>query len=71
MRNRLGILIAVLVAGFVLASAMPSAYGLEGCRERIAKAERRLDRAIRRHGVNSPQAERRRNQLEAVRASCR
>lgn len=72
MKNRLGVLSAILAAGFVLTSVMPStAYAYEGCHQRIVRAERRLDRAIRRHGPNSPQAQRRREQLEAVRAHCR
>ncbi len=41
------------------------------CEQRIHRAEVNLERAIRRHGPNSPQAERRRRQLEAVRARCR
>lgn len=72
MKNRFRVLSLILAAGFVITSAMPStAYAYQGCRQRIVRAERRLDRAIRRHGPNSPQAQRRREQLEAVRASCR
>jgi hypothetical protein len=40
------------------------------CERRIQKAEVNLNRAIARHGVNSRQAERRREQLARVRAEC-
>jgi hypothetical protein len=40
------------------------------CERRIQKAEANLNRAIVRYGVNSRQAERRREQLARVRAEC-
>jgi hypothetical protein len=40
------------------------------CERRIQRAEANLNRAIVRHGVNSRQAERRREQLARVRAEC-
>lgn len=40
------------------------------CERRIARAEANLDRAIRRHGVNSRQAARRREELARVRSEC-
>jgi hypothetical protein len=40
------------------------------CEQRIHRAERNLERAIQRHGLHSVEAERRRDQLERVRARC-
>lgn len=40
------------------------------CRGDIRKAEANLDKAIRKHGEHSPQAEERRRQLEEVRRRC-
>jgi hypothetical protein len=40
------------------------------CERRIQKAEAALNRAIARHGINSRQAERRREELARVRAQC-
>jgi hypothetical protein len=40
------------------------------CRNDIRKAEANLDKAIRKHGEHSPQAEERRRQLEEVRRRC-
>jgi hypothetical protein len=40
------------------------------CERRIQKAEAALNRAITRHGINSRQAERRREELARVRAQC-
>jgi hypothetical protein len=41
------------------------------CERRIRQAEANLQRAIARHGENSRQAERRRRELEEIRARCR
>ena len=40
------------------------------CERRIQRAEANLNRAIARHGINSRQVERRREQLARVRAEC-
>jgi len=40
------------------------------CRHDIQKAEQNLDKAIRKHGEHSRQAEERRHQLEEVRSRC-
>ncbi len=42
----------------------------ERCERRIHQAEHNLHQAIRRHGENSPQAHKRREQLEEVRREC-
>lgn len=61
--------VLIVLAGMLLGSAKPLlAYAT--CEQRIHKAEMNLERAIRRHGLHSPQAERRRDQLERVRARC-
>jgi len=62
--------VVLALSGFLLlGSAQPmQAYD---CEARIRKAERNLERAIRRHGIHSIEAERRRDQLERARARCR
>jgi hypothetical protein len=40
------------------------------CRQRIRKAEAQLDSAVRKHGRNSRQAEKRRRELDRVRDQC-
>lgn len=61
---------AMALAGFLLVGSVAPASAYTNCEQRIHKAERNLDRAIARHGVHSEQAERRRDQLERVRARC-
>jgi len=63
-------LFAILLSGFLLMGSVAPAHGFDRCEARIRKAERNLERAIRRHGVHSIQAERRRDQLERVRERC-
>ena len=40
------------------------------CAQRIRKAEAQLDNAVRKHGRNSRQAEKRRQELDRVRDQC-
>ena len=40
------------------------------CEQRIHKAEENLRKAVDRHGEQSPQAEKRRHELEEARRSC-
>ena len=61
---------AMALAGFLLVGSVAPASAYANCEQRIRKAERNLDRAIQRHGLHSIQAERRRDQLERVRARC-
>lgn len=42
----------------------------DACRRQVQKAEQNLDKAIRKHGERSHQAEKRRQQLEEVRNRC-
>lgn len=60
----------VAVAGFLLIGSVAPVSAYANCEQRIRKAERNLDRAIARYGLHSIQAERRRDQLERVRARC-
>jgi len=56
------------VGGLLLAgSALPARAD---CPKDIHKAEANLDKAIRKHGEHSPQAEQRRRELEEVRRRC-
>lgn len=65
--------IAVVLAGFVLAGGSVPAWASEHdkCEHRIHKAEQNLDKAVRRHGEHSRQAEERREELRRVRHDCR
>lgn len=72
--QRLRLLALMIALSFVAGIASP-AKALdrddEHCHRRVEKAERNLQRAIARHGEHSPQAERRRHELEEVREHCR
>ena len=68
-------LIATFVVSVFLAGAVP-ARGLDRdrddrrCEKQIRKAETNLQKAIRKHGERSRQAEARRHQLEEARERC-
>lgn len=59
------------LTGFLLLGSAKPLQAYDRCEQRIHRAERNLERAIRRHGLHSIQAERRRDELERVRARCR
>lgn len=64
-----GVLGVSLMAG----AAMPAfAYRDrdDDCQKNVAKAERNLDKAVRKHGERSRQAEQQRRKLEEVRERC-
>jgi hypothetical protein len=61
---------AILGALLILASAEPM-QAFATCQQKVYKAQKKLERAIRRYGVHSPQAARRRDQLETAYARCR
>jgi len=60
-------LLGVLLLGVVPAQADRN----DKCAQRIRKAEANLDSAVRKHGRNSKQAEKRRQELDRVREQCR
>jgi hypothetical protein len=60
-------LLGALLLGVVPAQARDRD---DKCAQRIRKAEAQLDNAVRRHGRNSRQAEKRRRELERVRDQC-
>lgn len=69
--GRSAIAAAVLSVLLLFAAVPPShADDREVCRQRIEKAEVRLDEAIRKHGENSHQANDRRRDLTAERERC-
>ena len=73
MNKKSGVLAAILAAIFLFGSAMPvRAYDRDDkCERRVHKAEANLQKAIRRHGEHSRQAEQRRHELEETREQCR
>jgi len=62
---------AMLGASLLVGMATP-AHGDrdDKCRRDIQKAEENLEKAVRKHGEHSRQAEQRRHQLEEVRERC-
>ena len=72
-KNRAGqtILGAILGAALLAGSAVPAhAERDESCERDVHRAQQNLDKAIRKHGEHSRQAEDRRRQLEEVRERC-
>jgi len=67
--SRIGVL-TIFLSGFLLIGSVAPVQAYDKCEHRIRKAELKLERAIRRHGVHSIQAERQREQLERVRERC-
>lgn len=64
-------LCAMLGASFLAGTAAPARADRDDkCRNDIRKAEENLDKAVRKHGEHSKQAEDRRRQLEEVRRRC-
>jgi hypothetical protein len=62
---------AVLSASLLAGTAIPAhADQDDRCRRDIHKAQQNLDKAIRKHGEHSRQAEDRRRQLEELRERC-
>jgi hypothetical protein len=63
---------AFVVALFITGAVPTQARERDGrrCEQRIHKAERNLQNAIRKHGERSRQAEQRRRELEEVREHC-
>lgn len=70
MRKILKRAVSPAFAGLLLIGSVMPIHAYATCEQRIHRAERNLERAIERHGLHSIQAERRRDQLERVRARC-
>jgi len=67
--SRTAVFATLLGASLLGTSANAQVYG--GCRQRIRRAEIRLQQAINRHGWNSRQARQRRRDLARERQRCR
>ena len=64
---------AFIALGFMAGTIPARAYDRDDdrkCERRIHKAEENLERAVRRHGEHSRQAEARRHELEEARERC-
>lgn len=73
LRRLLGktLLCAMLGASLLAAVATPArADRDDACRRQVRKAEENLEKAVRKHGEHSRQAEQRRHQLEETRERC-
>lgn len=62
--------LTMALAGFLFIGSANPVHAYATCDQKIHKAQRNLERAIQRYGLHSAQAERRRDQLERVRARC-
>ncbi|HEY6968223.1 MAG TPA: hypothetical protein VJA94_03390 [Candidatus Angelobacter sp.] len=60
----------LLLSGFLMIGSTTPTYAYARCGTKIHKAERNLEKAIRKHGANSVQAQRQREHLERVRQTC-
>ena len=66
------IMISLVLSGWLLGGVVPlQADRRSECAKRIHKAERNLDKEVRKHGESSRQAEKRRRDLERAREQCR
>ena len=72
MRKKHAVLAAALGGFFLLSSAVPTRAmdRDDKCHRRIEKAEANLQKAVRKHGEHSRQAEQRRHELEEIRERC-
>jgi hypothetical protein len=72
MTKKSGVIAAILVAFFLVGSAVPSRAldRDDKCERQVQKAEANLQKAIRRHGEHSEQAEQKRHQLQEARERC-
>jgi septal ring factor EnvC (AmiA/AmiB activator) len=64
------ILLATLGTSLLAGTAQTARADDDKCRREIHKAEEKLEKAIRKHGERSPQAERSRRELEEARERC-
>lgn len=70
--SRIRLLIAALVVfGFAAGTVPAGARDRDDrCEKQVRKAEQDLDKAVRKHGEHSRQAEQKRHQLEEARERC-
>lgn len=73
MSLRLHLRTGILICALIMVPLIPTGTALarRNCRERIHQEEERLDRAVRRHGEHSRQAEKERHKLDRLREECR
>ena len=64
-------MLSAMLGVSLLAGVATPARGDDKCSRDIHKAEENLEKAVRKHGEHSRQAEQRRQELEAVRERCR
>ena len=65
------LLATATLGGFLLIGGVRALHARDRCERRIRNDEISLNKAVRRHGENSRQAERWRNQLRIDRDACR
>jgi hypothetical protein len=68
-------LAATLLGAFMCAGSTVPSYAREHngnnkCEQRVRKAEENLDKAVKKHGEHSRQAEQQRRKVEEARAKC-
>ncbi|HET9401704.1 MAG TPA: hypothetical protein VFO34_12215 [Candidatus Acidoferrales bacterium] len=65
------LLATATLGGFLLIGGVPALHAANRCERRVRNDEISLNKAVRRHGENSRQADRWRNQLRIDRDTCR
>jgi hypothetical protein len=72
MRKKFGITTMLLTLGLLMGMYKPALAvdRDDRCERQVRKAELNLEKAVRRHGEHSRQAEQRRHQLEEARERC-
>lgn len=69
---RKSVIVPAILGGFLLVGvAVPSQARDNGCEARVHQAERNLEKAVKKHGERSHQAEQQRRKLEQEREQCR
>ena len=68
---RKAVLAAAVLAGFLIFTAVPLLRADEhDCQRRVSRADHKLDQAVARHGYQSRQAQRARQELHEAREHC-
>jgi len=71
LRSVRSLLATATLGGFLLVGGVPAAQAMTRCERRVRNDEVSLNKAVRRHGEHSRQAERWRDQLRIDRDACR